>query len=267
MLFCVAAAWKSCGNCKKKGACALLAFPRMAPPKIITTAVNTGEFDYFNVHWYFVNPLNWPAIEAAQKQDMGVFIISPNDKGGKLYEPSPKIKDLCAPLSPMQFNDLYCLSRPQVHTLSCGAARPSDFDEHIEALNHYDDAAQIIAPIEKRLREEMNEVLGEDWCARWSEGIPDHDQIPGGLNVLEILRLWTFARSLDLVEWGKMRYNLMGNAGHWFPGSKPGDWDKTQESQLVETLKNSPFAKRIPAILDEAHTLMAAEEQKRLSER
>ena len=252
---------------QKEGRVRFVGFSTHGSATDITTAVNTGEFDYFNVHWYFVNPLNWPAIEAAQKQDMGVFIISPNDKGGKLYEPSPKIKDLCAPLSPMQFNDLYCLSRPQVHTLSCGAARPSDFDEHIEALNHYDDAAQIIAPIEKRLREEMNEVLGEDWCARWSEGIPDHDQIPGGLNVLEILRLWTFARSLDLVEWGKMRYNLMGNAGHWFPGSKPGDWDKTQESQLVETLKNSPFAKRIPAILDEAHTLMAAEEQKRLSER
>ena len=35
---------------------------------------------------------------------------------------------LCAPLTPMQFNDLYCLSREAVHTLSIGAARPSDFD-------------------------------------------------------------------------------------------------------------------------------------------
>ena len=91
-----------------------------------------------NLHWYFVNDFNWPAIEAATKHDMGVFIISPNDKGGKLYEPPAKLRELCAPLSPMQFNDLYCLARPQVHTLSIGAARPADFDEHIAALAHYD---------------------------------------------------------------------------------------------------------------------------------
>ena len=57
--------------------------------------MNTGEFDYFNVHWYFVNDLNWPAVEAAHRLDMGVFIISPNDKGGKLYEPPKKLVD-CA---------------------------------------------------------------------------------------------------------------------------------------------------------------------------
>jgi predicted aldo/keto reductase-like oxidoreductase len=49
---------------------------------------------------------------------MGVFIISPNDKGGKLYDPPAKLVDLCPPLTPMQFNALYCLARPQVHTLS-----------------------------------------------------------------------------------------------------------------------------------------------------
>lgn len=251
---------------QKEGRVRFIGFSTHATEKVITQAVNTSEFDYFNVHWYFVNPLNWQSIEAAKKQDMGVFIISPNDKGGKLYEPSPKIKELCAPLTPMQFNDLYCLARPQIHTLSCGAARPSDFDEHIEALKYYDCAAETVAPIEKHLREEMNEVLGEDWCARWSEGIPDYYDIPGDLNVMEILRLWTFAKSLDLVEWGKMRYNLMGNAGHWFAGCKPGEWDKAQQPQLLEMLKSSPFAQRIPTILEEAHSLMSAEEQKRLSQ-
>ncbi len=80
----------------------------------------------------------WPALEEAARRDMGVFIISPNDKGGKLYTPPKKLVDLCAPLTPMQFNDLYCLARPHVHTLSIGAARPTDFDEHLAALAHYD---------------------------------------------------------------------------------------------------------------------------------
>src|SRR2546426_10790005 len=97
-------------------------------------------------------------------RSMGVFIISPNDKGGKLYEPPRKLVELCAPLTPMQFNDLYCLARPQVHTLSCGAARPADFDAHIRALEFYDKIPETIASREKRLRAVMERPLGADWC-------------------------------------------------------------------------------------------------------
>src|SRR4030095_1517046 len=185
-------------------------FSTHATTDIILEAVNSGGFDYMNVHWYFVNDLNWAALEAAHRLDMGVFIISPNDKGGKLYEPPPKLVELCAPLSPMQFNDLYCLSRPGVHTLSCGAARPSDFDPHVAALEHYDRAAEVITPIEQRLRQEMEQSLGIDWCQRWWEGVPEYVDVPGEINVREILRLWTYGRSLDLVDWARMRYNLLG---------------------------------------------------------
>ncbi|HYG33824.1 MAG TPA: aldo/keto reductase, partial [Clostridia bacterium] len=104
---------------QREGRARFIGFSTHATPDIILEAVNTGEFDYVNLHWYFVNDLNWPAIEAATKRDMGVFVISPNDKGGKLYEPPQKLVELTAPLTPMQFNDLYCLARPQVHTLSC----------------------------------------------------------------------------------------------------------------------------------------------------
>jgi hypothetical protein len=35
---------------------------------------------------------NMPAVVAARENDMGVFIISPTDKGGRLYDPTPKVK-------------------------------------------------------------------------------------------------------------------------------------------------------------------------------
>ncbi len=35
----------------------------------------------------------------------------------------------------MIFNDLFCLLRPEVHTLSLGVANPEDFDEHLKAWN------------------------------------------------------------------------------------------------------------------------------------
>src|SRR5438093_305976 len=107
---CVAAARKL----QRDGLIRFVGFSTHATTDIILEGVNSGEFDYLNLHWYFVNDLNWPAIEAAHRRDLGVFIISPNDKGGKLYSPPKNLVELCAPLTPIQFNDLYCLRRKEV---------------------------------------------------------------------------------------------------------------------------------------------------------
>jgi hypothetical protein len=163
----------------------------------------------------------------------------------------------------MQFNDLYCLARPEIHTLSVGAAKPSDFDEHVAALEHYERAAEATAPIERRLRDELEKLHGADWCRRWWTGLPEFHDVPGGVNVVEILRIWTFAKAFGLTEWAKFRYNMLGNADHWFPGEHVArvDW-----AGLDAVLGNSPFAERIPGILREAHELYFDAPVKRLSQ-
>ena len=249
---------------QREGRLRFIGFSTHATPRVILRAIESGEFDYINLHWYFVNPLNWPAVLAAAARDMGVFLISPSDKGGMLYDVLPKMASLCAPLTPIQFNDLYCLARPQVHTISVGAARPSDFDEHVAALRHYENAAATVAPVEARLVAEMERILGADWVRRWPEGIPEYSEIPGAVNVLEILRLWTYAKPLELTAWAKSRYNLLsGGGGHWFPGEMAS---KAQNDALRAALAKSPFAERILEILREAHAAFYEQPKKRLSQ-
>jgi predicted aldo/keto reductase-like oxidoreductase len=246
-----------------EGRARFIGFSTHATTDVILEAVRSDGFDYINLHWYFVNELNWPVIPEAHRRDMGVFIISPNDKGGKLYQPPPKLVDFCQPLTPMQFNDLYCLSHPQVHTLSIGAAKPTDFDEHVLALNEYDRLHEIVPEIEARLRRELDRVLGREWILHWREGLPEYMDVPGQINVTEILRLWTYAKALDLVSWGKMRYNLLGNADHWFPGEHGG---RLSEVDLEPVLTGSRFRERIPSILQEAHSMLFDAPARRLSQ-
>lgn len=247
---------------QREGRVRFLGFSTHGSRETITRAIDSGEFDYVNLHWYWVNQSNWSAIEAAARQDMGVFIISPNDKGGKLYEPSDKLTNLCAPYSPMVFNDLFCLQRPEVHTLSIGASKPEDFEEHLRALSLWPQSTEVVATVETRLRAAMFETVGQEWCERWQEGVPNWEAAPGEVNIWEILRLWMYAKSLDMVAFGKMRYNLLGQAGHWFPGRNAQD---INHEAIRGVLHESPFADKIPAILDEAHQMLFDKPVERLS--
>jgi predicted aldo/keto reductase-like oxidoreductase len=246
-----------------EGKVKFIGFSTHGPTNVIIQAINTNQFDYMNLHWYYINQWNWAAIVAANQHDMGVFIISPSDKGGLLYKPPQKLVNLCAPLSPMVFNDLFCLSHSQVHTLSIGAAKPADFDEHLKTLELLDEASEILPPILARLEAEAIATLGEDWVKSWQTGLPTIEETPNQVNIKVILWLWNLATAYDLVEYAKMRYNLLGNANHWFPGNKAG---KLNELDFSQCLAQSLHAGTIPQILAQAHQMLAGEEVKRLSQ-
>lgn len=246
---------------KEKGLIRHLGFSSHGSTDIILETIKSSAFEFVNLHWYYIFQDNWPAIVEANKRDMGVFIISPNDKGGKLYDPPGKLRRLTSPLSPIIFNDLFCLSHQEVHTLSIGAAKPADYDEHIKALSFYDQREDMIPSIAERLDREFNNVLGKEWAATWKEGLPQWCETPNNFNIPVILFLWNLAMAYDMTEYGKMRYNLMGNADHWFPGNKP---ESLESYDFTKCLQNSPHANRIPAILKDAHALLSSKEVKRL---
>lgn len=246
-----------------QGKVRFIGFSTHGPTSIILRAIATNQFDYVNLHWYYINQQNWPAIQAATDHDMGVFIISPTNKGGLLNQPSPRLAGLCAPLSPMVFNDLFCLSHPQVHTLSVGAARPQDFAEHLKTLDLLPNAAQILPPIVEKLEAAAIATLGKDWVQTWRKGLPAPEDTPGNINIPVILWLWNLAQAYDMVDYGKMRYNLLGNGGHWFPGQRA---ERVEQLDLQSCLVNSPHAEKIPDLLAATHQLLGGQTVKRLSQ-
>lgn len=248
---------------QKEGKVRFVGFSTHGPTDVIVRAIETNQFDYVNLHWYYINQNNWPAIEAATRFDMGVFIISPSDKGGMLYNPPPRLVDLCAPLSPMVFNDLFCLSHSQVHTLSVGASRPQDFDEHLKTLEFLERTDEILPPIIERLEQAAIARLGEEWYKTWHIGLPTPAETPGGLNIPVLLWLRNLAIAYDMVDFAKARYNLLGQANHWFPGARAEQIDR---DRLQACLTNSPHAKVIPDLLIETHRLLADQPVPRLSQ-
>ena len=248
---------------KAEGKVRHIGFSTHGSTEIITKAIETGEFDYVNLHWYYINQWNWSAIEAAKRHDMGVFIISPTDKGGHLYNPPQKLVELCQPLSPIVFNDLFCLSHPEVHTLSLGAAKPSDFDEHLKVLSLLDRAEEILPPILERLSREAIATLGKDWLDNWKVGLPSYNNTPGNVNIPAILWLRNLALAYDMIEYAQARYNLLTNAGHWFPGAKA---DNIAQLDLQPCLATSPYANEIPSLLVETDRLLGGAPVKRLSQ-
>ena len=233
---------------------------------VIEAAINSDAFDYVNLHWYYIRQDNEPALIAAQRHDMGVFIISPTDKGGHLHTPSLLLKQLCAPLHPIVFNDLFCLRDPRVHTISVGASRPSDLDLHLEAVQQLDTAGALISPIQDRLQTQALQALGEPWLMTWREGLPHWKDTPGNINLPVLLWLHNLIEAWDLESYARARYGILGHAGHWAPGANADALDQeVSETDLRAVLNQSPWAETIPGLLRGLKQRVGGVPQERLS--
>ncbi|HEY4329350.1 MAG TPA: aldo/keto reductase [Phycisphaerae bacterium] len=251
---------------QKRGLARHIGFSTHSPLRLILEAINhprDGGFDYINLHWYWIFQQNWPAIQAAAKLDMGVFIISPADKGGKLYDPPQKLIDLCKPLHPLVFNSLFCLQRPEVHTLSIGAAKPTDFDLAVSSLEFLPRAAEILPPILARLAAAYNAAVPSELRDPFNT-FPEYQDSPEGMNLQVILWLSNLAKAYDMHAYGQMRYNLLGNGGHWFPGLNAANLDTANLHPLSQ--KTGIPTPQLHSLLKETHNLLAKSSTKRLSQ-
>ncbi len=231
---------------QKENLIGYIGFSTHAELSLIEKAISTNFFDYINLHWYFINQTNSKLIELAHKYDLGVFIISPTDKGGHLHTPSTKILELCSPLHPIVFNDLFCLRNKNVHTISVGIAKEQDFNLHLEAVSLLSESDHYIPQILNRLKEESINSLGIEWYKSWDKNLPNWKNTPGGINIPVLLWLANLIDSFDLEEFAKSRYQLLGNGSHWFPGNNANLLDvDVCESQLLKVLERHIKPKKV----------------------
>ncbi len=226
-----------------KGLISHVGFSTHGPTDLIIKAIETEMFDYVNLHWYFIFQDNEPALAAAKKFDLGVFIISPTDKGGHLHTPSETLLRLCSPLHPIVFNDLFCLSDERVHTISVGASNVQDLELHLHAVSLLGTTNKILPIIQNRLTESAKLLLGDEWLNTCYFGVPTWDQTPGEINILVLIWLYNLYKSWGMDSYVQARYRLLGNGSHWFPGQNSDGLDETvSEDVLREALRFSPWS-------------------------
>lgn len=195
---------------KEEGIIKHVGFSTHAPLQTIISAIGTGLFEFVNLHYYYFNQRNAKAVEAAKASDMGVFIISPNDKGGQLFNAPLKVKDAVTPLTPIQWNARFCLQNSSIHTLSFGLTQASQFEEMKEIF-----PAQWTNS-EQQIQAKLDGFLADDPYSGFDGFELEND--PSGINIPEILRLRKLWKCYDMDSFGKYRYKTFEERSHWLPG-------------------------------------------------
>ncbi|HAH25540.1 MAG TPA: aldo/keto reductase [Prolixibacteraceae bacterium] len=227
---------------KQEGIIKHVGFSTHAPLNVILKAIDTDLFDFVNLHYYYFFQRNKAAIDLAQTKDMGVFIISPNDKGGQLFNSPQKLKDLTAPLHPIHWNARFCLSHPSVHTLTFGLPVTVQFDQ----INGIFPAPSPLSAEDAQIKQLMDDQKLLDPYANFDAYCMEND--PSGLNIPEILRFRTLWKCYDMKDFGLYRYNMFQEKDHWFPGNFP-----TKENLQNINLKNCPPNIPLVELIEETH--------------
>jgi len=276
---------------KTEGKIRHIGFSTHGSAETILRMINSDKFAYVNIHKHYFGDYhaqgtpdnlgghgNGAAVKRALELDMGVFNISPFDKGGKLYRPSEAVAKAIGPeLSPIAFAALHSWKTQGMHTVSVGFARSSDLDEVIEAAKIYADnekADVLVKAAEERLDNLAIEKLGKEWFEKGLLNIPSfYDKPSDGMALGHILWVHNCMKAYGMHEFCNDRYGMLSktkwlktktyeeNVKANFNAGNPGRaFDDSVD--LTEALKDHYDPEQAKAKLQEVHDWFKADAAK-----
>lgn len=243
-----------CARALGEGLVDQVGFSSHGPNTLIAQALESGCFQFCSLHLHLFDPTRLPLAQQALEAGLGVMAISPADKGGRLQDPPPQLVEDCAPWSPLALAYRFLLSQG-ISTLTVGAANPADLDlAETLACAHAPlspDEERAIA----RLHSRGQERLGNHWCGQCQACLPCPQDVP----IPTLLRLRQLAIAHGMEAFAQERYNLIGQAGHW--------WEQVNAQGCERCgvcLPRCPLHLPIPDLLEECHRRLSAAPRRRL---
>jgi predicted aldo/keto reductase-like oxidoreductase len=237
---------------KKAGKIRHMGFSTHASTDFILKCIKKNVFDYVNLHYHYFGSYtasggghdgngNLNCVKLMEEKGMGIFIISPYDKGGRLYAPSRKLRSMTLPeFEPMEFGSQWIWNHhlleegegalPQLHTFTVGAARPSDLDQPaVAAYLHASKPDETLAKVKtvvERLEAAKVKVLGKEWVETWAKGLPKAAESKYTIEHNQLVWMYNSIKVFGMYEFAKARYgSFEGNGKKW-------DDKKTMEENI-----------------------------------
>jgi predicted aldo/keto reductase-like oxidoreductase len=236
---------------KKAGKIRHMGFSTHASTDFILKCIQKDVFDYVNLHYHYFGSYtasggghdgngNIDCVKLMEEKGMGIFIISPYDKGGRLYAPSRKLRSMTLPeFEPMEFGSQWLWNHhlleeegglPQLHTFTVGAARPSDLDQPAVAaylhMSKPDETLAKVKTVVERLEAAKEKVLGKEWLDTWSKGLPKAAESKYTIEHNQLVWMYNLIQVFGMHEFAKARYgSFEGNGKKW-------DDKKTMEENI-----------------------------------
>ena len=221
---------------------------------LIEAAIGSGRFGFCSLHVHLFDQERLPLARQALAAGIGVMAISPADKGGRLYDPPPELRQDCAPFEPLELAYRFLLGEG-ISSLSLGAAQPADLAWAVCLAA----ADGPLSPAEHsalaRLAAAASDRLGPQRCGQCRACLP----CPMAVPIPELLRLRNLALGHGMGAFAQERYNLIGRAGHWWESL-----DARACERCGACLPRCPHGLAIPDLLAQTHTLLAAPPRRRL---